>query len=197
MATREQRATAEVLVELDDVRERLSELAEPRGAQRSRAEVLRAVEDISEAVNRLEAEVARGTGLSVEAAAQYLDVSTGTVTTVDIDPGAGVTNVTNFQVTNHGLSNNLQVNVIGVGTYFVIFIDANTFRLSSATGPGAAANFTLSAAQNFRLIGSARAVSNPSPTCQSTSAAPMNRGLPAGKPAASRSRNVRTCGGDR
>ncbi len=79
MATREQRATAEVLVELDDVRERLSELAEPRGAQRSRAEMLRAVEDISDAVARLEAEVARGTGLSVEAAAQYLDVSAPTV----------------------------------------------------------------------------------------------------------------------
>jgi len=79
VATREQRATAEVLVALDDVRERLSELAEPRGTQRPRAEMLRAVEDISEAVARLEAEVARGTGLSVEAAAQYLDVSAPTV----------------------------------------------------------------------------------------------------------------------
>ena len=79
MATREQRATAEVLVELDDVRERLTELAEPRRARRSRAEVLRAVEDLSEAVNRLETEVARGTGLSVDAAAQYLDVSAPTV----------------------------------------------------------------------------------------------------------------------
>jgi DNA-binding transcriptional regulator YiaG len=79
MATREQRATAEVLVGLDDLRERLSELAEPQATQRSRAEVLRAVEDISEAVNRLEVEVARGTGLSVEAAAQYLDVSAPTV----------------------------------------------------------------------------------------------------------------------
>jgi predicted transcriptional regulator len=79
MATREQRATAEVLVGLDDVRDRLSELAEPRSATRSRAEVLRAVEDISEAVGRLEAEVARGTGLSVEATAQYLDVSAPTV----------------------------------------------------------------------------------------------------------------------
>jgi transposase len=80
MATREQRATAEILVGLDDVRDRLSELAEPaRGEARSRAEVLRAVEDISEAVDRLEAEVARGTGLSVDAAAQYLDVSAPTV----------------------------------------------------------------------------------------------------------------------
>jgi transposase len=79
MATREQRATAEVLVGLDDVRDRLSELAEPRGAKRSRSEMLRVVEDISEAVDRLEAEVARGTGLSVEAAAQYLDVSAPTV----------------------------------------------------------------------------------------------------------------------
>jgi excisionase family DNA binding protein len=79
MATREQRATAEILVGLDDVRDRLSELAEPRGAKRSRAEMLRAVDDIAEAVQRLEAEVARGTGLSVEAAAQYLDVSAPTV----------------------------------------------------------------------------------------------------------------------
>lgn len=80
MATREQRAAAEVLVDLDDVRDRLSELAaQGRGVQRSRAEVLRAVEDIAEAVDRLEAEVARGTGLSVEAAAQYLDVSAPTV----------------------------------------------------------------------------------------------------------------------
>lgn len=80
MATREQRATAEVLVGLDDVRDRLNELAAPsRGEQRSRAEVLRAVEDIAEAVDRLEAEVARGTGLSVDAAAQYLDVSAPTV----------------------------------------------------------------------------------------------------------------------
>lgn len=80
MATREQRTTAEVLVGLDDVRDRLSELATPSGGgQRSRAEVLRAVEDIAEAVDRLEAEVARGTGLSVEAAAHYLDVSAPTV----------------------------------------------------------------------------------------------------------------------
>ena len=80
MATREQRATAEVLVGLDDVRDRLNELATPaRGEPRSRAEVLRAVEDISEAVDRLEAEVARGTGLSVDAAAQYLGVSAPTV----------------------------------------------------------------------------------------------------------------------
>ena len=80
MATREQRATAEVLVGLDDVRDRLNELAAPaRGGITPRAEVLRAVEDISEAVDRLEAEVARGTGLSVDAAAQYLDVSAPTV----------------------------------------------------------------------------------------------------------------------
>ena len=80
MATREQRATAEVLVGLDDVRDRLNELAAPtRGGQRPRAEMLRAVEDIAEAVDRLEAEVARGTGLSVDAAAQYLDVSAPTV----------------------------------------------------------------------------------------------------------------------
>ena len=39
----------------------------------------RTVEDISAAVARLEAEVARGTGLSVEAAARYLDVSAPTV----------------------------------------------------------------------------------------------------------------------
>ena len=65
---------------LDDVRDRLSELAAPsRGEQRSRAEVLRAVDAITEAVDRLEAEVARGAGLSVEAAAQYLDVSAPTV----------------------------------------------------------------------------------------------------------------------
>jgi transposase len=84
MATREQRATAEVLVGLDDVRERLSELASTpprrtRGGQPSRAEMLRAVEEISEAADRLEAEVARGTGLSVDAAAHYLDVSAPTV----------------------------------------------------------------------------------------------------------------------
>ncbi len=84
MATREQRATAEILVGLDDVRERLSEMATaPRGRARneqpSRSEVLQAVEDITEAVERLEAEVAHGTGLSVDAAAHYLDVSAPTV----------------------------------------------------------------------------------------------------------------------
>jgi transposase len=80
MATREQRATAEVLVGLDDVRDRLAELVAPApGGKRSRDEVLRAVEEISEAVDRLEAEVARGTGLSVDAASQYLDVSAPTV----------------------------------------------------------------------------------------------------------------------
>ncbi len=41
--------------------------------------MLQAVEDISEAVARLEADVARGTGLSVEATAQYLGVSAPTV----------------------------------------------------------------------------------------------------------------------
>jgi len=80
MATREQRATAEVLVGLDDARDRLSELAAAaQGERRSRAEVLRAVEEIAEAVDRLEAEVARGTGLSVDAASHYLDVSAPTV----------------------------------------------------------------------------------------------------------------------
>lgn len=79
MATREQRVAAEVLVGLDDVRERLSELATPRGAKRPQPDVLRAVEDISDAVGRLESEIARGTGLSVEATAQYLGISAPTV----------------------------------------------------------------------------------------------------------------------
>jgi DNA-binding transcriptional regulator YiaG len=79
MATREQRVTAEVLVRLDDVRDRLGELAAGRDAHHARAALRRAVEDISAAVARLEAEVARGTGLSVEAAARYLDVSAPTV----------------------------------------------------------------------------------------------------------------------
>lgn len=81
MATREQRAAAEVLVGLDDVRDRLRELATPRGAKRPQRDVLRAVEEISEAVARLEADVARGTGLSVEATAHYLSVSAPTVRT--------------------------------------------------------------------------------------------------------------------
>jgi transposase len=80
MATREQRAAAEVLVGLDDVRDRLAQLVgSTSGGRRSGQEVQRAVEEITEAVDRLEAEVARGTGLSVEAAAQYLDVSGPTV----------------------------------------------------------------------------------------------------------------------
>jgi transposase len=79
MATREQRVAAEVLVGLDDVCDRLRELAARRDAPRFRAAVLRAVEDISGAVTRLEADVARGTGLSVDAAAKYLDVSALTV----------------------------------------------------------------------------------------------------------------------
>lgn len=79
MATREQRVTAEVLVRLDDVRERLGELAARRDTHHARAALWRAVEDISAAVARLEADVVRGTGLSVDAAAKYLDVSAPTV----------------------------------------------------------------------------------------------------------------------
>jgi transposase len=79
MATREQRAAAEVLVGLDDVRDRLAQLVGSSGGKRSGQEVQRAVEEIAQAVDRLEAEVARGTGLSVEAAAHYLDVSAPTV----------------------------------------------------------------------------------------------------------------------
>jgi transposase len=79
MATREQRVTAEVLVGLDDVRDRLGELATRRDAHHARAALLRVVEEISAAASRLEAEVARGTGLSVDAAARYLDVSAPTV----------------------------------------------------------------------------------------------------------------------
>ncbi len=80
MATREQRATAEVLIGLDDVRDELSELAVPaQGKQWSREKLMRAVAGLTEAAKRLEADVARGTGLSVEAAAQYLGVSAPTV----------------------------------------------------------------------------------------------------------------------
>lgn len=79
MATREQRVTAEVLVRLDDVRDRLGELAAGRDAHHACAALLRVVEDISAAASRLEAEVARGTGLRVDAAARYLDVSAPTV----------------------------------------------------------------------------------------------------------------------
>jgi hypothetical protein len=80
MATREQRATAEVLVGLDDVRDELSELVVPaQGKLWSPEKLVRAVAGLTEAAERLEADVARGTGLSVEAAAQYLDVSAPTV----------------------------------------------------------------------------------------------------------------------
>lgn len=79
MATREQRVAADVLVRLDDVGDRLGELAARREAHHARAALLRAVEDLSAAVSRLETEVARGTGLSVDAAAGYLDVSVPTV----------------------------------------------------------------------------------------------------------------------
>jgi len=79
MATREQRVAADIVVRLDDVRDRLGELAARREAHHARAALLRAVEDISAAASRLEAEVARGIGLSVDAAARYLDVSVPTV----------------------------------------------------------------------------------------------------------------------
>lgn len=60
MATREQRVTAEVLVRLDDVRDRLAELAAQRAAHHAHAALRDAVEDISAAVARLEAEVGVG-----------------------------------------------------------------------------------------------------------------------------------------
>lgn len=80
MATREQRATAEVLIGLDDVRDELEALAIPaQSKQWSREKLMRAVAGLTEAAERLEADVARGTGLSVDAAAQYLGVSAPTV----------------------------------------------------------------------------------------------------------------------
>ena len=79
MTTREERVTAEVLVGLVDVCDRLRDVAEERDAHRLSAALRHAVEDISAAVARLEAEVARGTGLSVEAAARYLGVAAPTV----------------------------------------------------------------------------------------------------------------------
>ena len=81
MTTREQRVTAQALVGLDDERDQLNVMAAPttKGRQLPREELLRAVAGLSEELDRLEAEVARGTGLSVDAAAQYLEVSAPTV----------------------------------------------------------------------------------------------------------------------
>ncbi len=80
MATREQRATAEALVWLDDVRDQLSELVVPaQGKQWPREKLMRAAAGLAEAAELLETDVARGTGLSVDAAAEYLDVSAPTV----------------------------------------------------------------------------------------------------------------------
>ena len=93
-------------------------------------------------------------------AAEAVDVLTGSVATIDDDKPDGTHNVTQFTVTNHGLSNGLQVTVVGQGTYYVIRDSASTFRLSSTAG-GAAVLFGPSAA-TFLILGSARAISPPS-----------------------------------
>ena len=68
--------------------------------------------------------------------------------------------MTQFTVANHGLSNGLQVTVVGQGTYFVILDSASTFRLSATSG-GAAVLFGASAA-SFLILGSAKPISPPS-----------------------------------
>jgi hypothetical protein len=73
-----------VLVELDDVRDLLAGvIAEQgkKGSGRLREQVLRAAGELDAVGRRLETEIASGTGLSVEAAAEYLGVSAQTVRT--------------------------------------------------------------------------------------------------------------------
>jgi DNA-binding transcriptional MerR regulator len=84
MPRREQRAAAAALVELDDVRDRLTDvLADQRtpDAAYLREELKRAMGELEALGQRLENEIASGTGLSIEAAARYIGVSAQTVRT--------------------------------------------------------------------------------------------------------------------
>jgi hypothetical protein len=80
MPSREQRAAATLVVEIEDIRDRLAGLASNGlGSGHVRDEVERAVEDLGAAWERLDRDVAAGIGLSVDETARYLRLSPQTV----------------------------------------------------------------------------------------------------------------------